>query len=435
MIDLGLKIRKNNGEDESNFIIEDVCLVSINEQTLLAEVIGKEDEFYNIFSPDLEDEVCILPQQEMLFDQLEDDISFLEKLEKLKEIYTNVPLSLKINTVEYNNIDLDKINIKEISREVKKTILGQDEVVDKVISTVMHNQKMYDSDLDDEEVRHTRQSLLIFGKTGTGKTEIVRQVANKFNIPYVIEDATKFTQEGYQARSTSDMLLDLLRATDGDQDLAERSILVIDEIDKKRAKGSENISTLAVQNSLLKIMDGGIISVELDAMTGETIDFDTSFLTVILSGAFVDMTKDNKKREIGFNSKEEVKETKKYTTDDFINYGMTPEFMGRITGIVKTNDLGYEDLKRILISSNISPLNLKKKYLDSLEVKYNFDEEFLDNIVKEALSKKTGARGLKSAVSDAFDNLDFNLDFEVLSGDIKEISFEKGKVRKRGAKK
>ena len=94
----------------------------------------------------------------------------------------------------------------------------------------------------------------------------------------------------------------------------------------------------------------------------------------------------------------------------------------------------YEDLKNIIVSSNISPLNLKKKYLDILEVKYNFDEDFLDMIVKEALAKKTGARGLKSAVSDVFDNLGFNLDFEVLAGDIKEINFEKGKVRKIGAK-
>ena len=114
---------------------------------------------------------------------------------------------------------------------------------------------------------------------------------------------------------------------------------------------------------------------------------------------------------------------------------MIPEFMGRITHIAKTNDLGYNDLKKILIESNISPINLKKKFFDSLNIKTDFDEEFLDRIVKNAIAKKTGARGLKSAVADAFDSLEFNLDFEALSGDLKEIKFEKGKVRKRGRNK
>ena len=436
MLDVGLKLRRD--DEEKVYVLEDICLIRIDDETLTAEVVGDDEKkVYRILSDEIKDgEECIMPQQEALLDTVEDvDKTILEKLDQLKDQVVGAKLDISFEESRGSAIDTESIDIKQISNEVKKSIVGQDHVVDKVISTVMHNQKMYDSELNDDEVRQNRQSLLIFGRTGTGKTEIVKQVANKFGIPYVIEDATKFTQEGYQARSTSDMLLDLVRAADGDVELAERSILVIDEIDKKRVGGDGTIATLAVQNSLLKLMDGGVISVETDPMTGDVIDFDTSFLTVILSGAFEDMTKGDTKREIGFNSKNNVKVEKKYSTDDFIKYGMTPEFIGRITNIVKTRDLSYEDLKNILVFSNISPLNLKKKYLDILEVKYNFDDEFLDMIVKEALHKKTGARGLKSAVSDVFDNLGFNLDFEVLSGDVKEINFEKGKVRKIGAKK
>lgn len=434
MLDLGFKLRK---KEKGKYIIDDVCFFRIDNEThTKAELVNTEKkEVYNILSVDYNDEICVIPGQERLLDAFEEELTIEEKLKELKKRFTGGEVHINLDSLEYN-INTNNIDIKKLSSEVKKVIIGQDEVVDKVLSTIVNNQRLYESDLDYDEIRQTKQSLLIFGKTGTGKTEIVKQIASKLDIPYVVEDATKFTQEGYQARSTSDMLLDLLRITDGNQDLAERGILYIDEIDKKRVKGNESISTTAVQNSLLKIMDGGIIPIEVDPMTGETIDFDTSFLTVILSGAFVEMEKENKRKEIGFNIQKDIKnEEDKYTTEDFINYGMTPEFMGRITSIIKTKDLGYNELKNILITSEISPLNLKKKYLDCLNVTYNFDDEFIDMIVNKAIAKKTGARGLKSAVSDVFDNLGFNLDFEVLAGDIKEIKFEKGKVRKIGARK
>ena len=440
MFDLGMKIRKT--DQPNRYKIESICMIDVNDNNKTAEIIGSEEkEEYPIVNDSLDEEVYIIPDQQRLFAIVDDNsLTISEKIEVLNETYEETVLELApTGEIKYSEdrvapVDIDNIDIKELSKEVKKSIIGQDKVVDKAISTIIHNQMLINTDLDNDEVRQQKQSMLIFGGTGTGKTEIVKQIAEKINIPYVIEDATKFTEEGYKSRDVSDMLSDLLRACDGDLDLAKRGILIIDEIDKKRASSTETVSTTAVQNSLLKIIEGDIIQINIDSFFEEPIDFDTSFLTVIMTGSFEGMLK-NEKRSIGFNSEENSTNNKKYTTEDFVKFGMIPEFMGRITSIAKTNDLEYNDLKKILVESDISPINLKKKFFDTLDVKTDFDEEFLDKIVSEAIAKKTGARGLKSAVADAFDNLEFNLDFEALSGDLEEIKFEKGKVRKKGGKK
>lgn len=431
MFDVGLKVIKDDKAD--NYRIDDVCFIYIDEENETAELLDKKErEIYPLFSRGYMEDVFIIPGQERLLDNVVDpNLSIHDKLNELKSKIKGADFSLNFNEVEDSIINIEDIDVKQISNNVKKAIIGQDNVVEKVISTIVSNQKLFESEAEDDEVRNARELMLIFGKTGTGKTEIIKQVASQINIPYVIEDATKFTDEAYKARNVSDMLLDLLRSVDGDIDLAERGILVIDEIDKKRSSSNDDASTVSVQNSLLKIMDGGIIQIEVDSRTGETIDFDTSFLTIILLGAFEGMLNKNERPTIGFNSESKANKITKVTTDDFVNYGMIPEFMGRISHVVKTNDLDYDALKNILIHSNLSPLNLKKKHLERLKVKYYFDDDFIDNIVRIALAKKTGARGLKSAVSDVFDSLDFNLDFEALSGDLNEIEFKKNRVRKK----
>ena len=428
MFDLGIKVRKEN----DNYVIDDVQIVYINEESLTAEfVFGDKKEIYPIMFTDDDAEEFVLPQQETIINSLvcEED-SITDKIDHIREMLVGKPIQFDIQKLKESETLIGEIDLKLLSKEIKESIIGQDKVVDKVISTIFHNQDLYESDLDDDEAMQGRQTMLIYGGTGTGKTEIVKQVAERTNIPYCIEDATKFTDEAYKARNVSEMLVDLLRAADDDIDLAERGILIIDEIDKKRTSGDESVSTTAVQNSLLKILDGSTIQIEYG---NETIDFDTSFLTIIMCGAFEGLRKKKKKNAIGFNVVNE-NTNERFTTDDFINYGMTHELMGRITSIAKTDDFDYDSLKKILLCSKISPLNLKKKYLELHDIEFNFDEEFLDKIVKDALEKKTGARGLKSAVSDVFDNLDFNLDFDILTEEIKEIKFEKGKVRKIGKK-
>ena len=444
MLDLGMKIKKT--DKENTYKLERICIINVNADETFAEIIGsKEKEEYPIIEDSLDQEVYIIPSQQSLLEIADDEsLSINERIEFLNEAFEGEDFEF-MSLTEYESssksesspeyepitIDIGNIDVKELSKEIKKSIIGQDEVVDKTIATIIHNQLLFETDLEDDEVRKQKQTMLIYGGTGTGKTEIVKQIAEKVNIPYVIEDATKFTDEAYKARNVSEMINDLLRVSNNDIDVAQRGILIIDEIDKKSASGDSHFSTTAVQNSLLKIMDGDVIPINTDSHFEEPIDFDTSYLTVILVGSFEGMMNNNRKNIIGFNTEEQTKE-KKYTTDDFVKFGMIPEFMGRVTNIAKTNDLGYNALRKILVESEISPLILKKKFLTTLDVKTDFDDEFIDKIVKEAEAKKTGARGLKTAVSDAFDNLGFNLDFEVLSGDLKEIKFEKGKVRKKG---
>lgn len=326
-----------------------------------------------------------------------------------------------------------KFDLKDISKKIKEAVINQDEVVDKTLSNIVYNQKLYYSNLSIQKARLLKKNMLIFGKTGTGKTEVIRQVVDNldYNIPYVIEDANSYTIDGYKGKDVVDMLRRLVVEASFDIEAAQHGILVIDEIDKKLPHGdSSDIASTGVQQALLKIIEGG----EFDLSTDKMPEFngmilDTSLISVILLGHFEGIYKENKKNVIGFSSVNE-KETVSYKPEDFVKLGMIPEFMGRINDIVKTNDVDVNMIKTIINKSAISPLNLEREFFEELGVKISFDDDFVTSLAERSLKKGTGARGIKSS----YDEMMGNLNFEVLSGDVEEISFENGKVRKRGTK-
>lgn len=326
-----------------------------------------------------------------------------------------------------------KFDLKDISKKIKEAVINQDEVVDKTLSNIVYNQKLYYSNLPIQKARLLKKNMLIFGKTGTGKTEVIRQVVDNldYNIPYVIEDANSYTIDGYKGKDVVDMLRRLVVEASFDIEAAQHGILVIDEIDKKLPHGdSSDIASTGVQQALLKIIEGG----EFDLSTDKMPEFngmilDTSLISVILLGHFEGIYKENKKNVIGFSSVNE-KEIVSYKPEDFVKLGMIPEFMGRINDIVKTNDVDVNMIKTIINKSAISPLNLEREFFEELGVKISFDDDFVTSLAERSLKKGTGARGIKSS----YDEMMGNLNFEVLSGDVEEISFENGKVRKRGTK-
>lgn len=294
---------------------------------------------------------------------------------------------------------------------------------------IIEDDKISYNEEKEEEKRNLKKSILIYGNTGTGKTEISKQIANLLNLPIQIEDATKYTAEGYQGSSVSEMLAHLYKKCNNDLKKAENSILVIDEIDKKKDnKTSYSSSTTDVLYSLLKIIEGEqfIFSVE----DKKLIEFDTSNLIVILSGRFdgVDKIKEDKTL-IGFNSsiKEKEQNIEVAKADDFVKLGIPGEFIGRNSCIVRTNDLSIEDLKKIITSSSLSALSLKKKFYEINNVLLTYDDDFITFLAEEAYKSNIGARGIKQVL----ENVIKDLEFEILSGDIKEIRLTRTGIIKK----
>ena len=237
-------------------------------------------------------------------------------------------------------------------------------------------------------------------------------------MPIHIEDMTKFTVSGYKGASVEDILVSLYKENNGDLEAAEHSILFLDEIDKKAKTESDNeVTSSGVLKSLLKIVEGDTIEVEINPTTGETISFDTSKLLVIAGGAFTDLYNqkaEEKKNTVGFGSEvssinKEIQYGTELTIKDFEKFGMPLEFMGRFKTIIRMNKLKLEDLVNILKTSNLSEM---KSYVDLLEskgIKLDIPEQLYEKIAELAYSYGTGARGLNIVVDNIFDNILYEL--------------------------
>ena len=302
------------------------------------------------------------------------------------------------------------ITLKELRKEVKDVIKGQDKAVDAVTRAIIVNQ----NSLNPKHKSH----ILITGPSGTGKTEMINIISKRLGIPYFKADATAYTKEGYVGKSVYSMLNGLITAADGNLEAAENGILIIDEIDKKLSSRSDDVSGIDVLNSMLKMMDRDIIEVDRGRGWDErSVMFDTSNLTIIFMGAFADLyssKEKEKKKSIGFGEPQESQEKQKIviTNEDLIKAGMPPEFLGRIPVITSTEELELEDLVEILHKSKGGAIEEEKEFFNDLGITIKFTNEYIKEIAKKAHQSKTGARNLRKLVreslSDAYD--------EVLSG-------------------
>lgn len=319
--------------------------------------------------------------------------------------------------------------LSELENNVNQTIIGQEDLVRAVCT------KVYEGIC----FPHIKSNILIVGKSGTGKTEIVKQIANNLNFPLTIEDATSYTQEGYVGASIIDMIYNIISAANGNIELAKRGIIFIDEIDKKANRDGmiSDISKGDVLKSLLKIMEGTIIQLEnpLYYINPEvekpTISFDTSSLIFIFGGAFEGLDKIKEKRlkvdsKIGFSSsssssteEENTIVTNNYskisfTKEDLIEYGMPAEFVGRIANIYETNELSEEDLVTILRQSKKSIFRQYENIFKASEIELEYPDNLFYKIAKRAKKYPTGARELNSQVSYIFERIMY----DVLNGKV-----------------
>lgn len=313
--------------------------------------------------------------------------------------------------------DINLLKPEEIKAFLDEYVIGQDEAK-KVLSVAVYNHYKRIMAEKDMGVELAKSNILMLGPTGCGKTLLAQSLAKVLNVPFAIADATALTEAGYVGEDVENILLKIIQAADGDIERAEYGIIYIDEIDKITRK-SENpsitrdVSGEGVQQALLKIIEGTVASVPPQGGRKhphqELIQIDTTNILFICGGAFDGLEKivdaRTEQGSMGFNAEiadknhQKISEAfQKAIPEDFIKFGLIPEFIGRVPVTVSLNELDEEAMIRILKEPKNALVKQYQKLFELDGVRLNFEEEALEAIAKKAIERKTGARGLRAIV-------------------------------------
>jgi len=318
------------------------------------------------------------------------------------------------------NKDGTKSTPQDIIKILNDYVIGQD-FAKKVLSVAVYNHyKRINSIIDNAKdgTELNKSNILLIGPTGCGKTLLAQTLARILDVPFTMADATSLTEAGYVGDDVENIISRLLQAADYNIEKAQKGIVYIDEIDKITRKSespsnTRDISGEGVQQGLLKIIEGTVASVSPQPgkrnPQQEYVQIDTKNILFICAGAFSGLEKiiaaRGKGASIGFGadvrSKDEKKQKNifnKVEPEDIIKFGLIPELVGRLPILAPLSDLTEEDLRKILVDPKNSITKQYQKLFSLDKVDLQFEEDALTEIARKAISRKTGARGLRAIV-------------------------------------
>jgi len=320
---------------------------------------------------------------------------------------------------------------REIKNTLDQYVIGQENAKRALAVAVYNHYKRVNAvgNAREDDVELDKSNILLIGPTGTGKTLLAQTLARILDVPFTIADATTLTEAGYVGEDVENILLKLIQAADFDIKKAETGIIYIDEVDKV-ARKSENpsitrdVSGEGVQQALLKILEGTVASVPPQGGRKhphqEFLSIDTTNILFICGGAFAGLDRIVERRvgknSIGFGAEdleqrrvEPAEMLQEVRPEDLVQFGLIPEFVGRMPIITAVHQLGREDLVQILVEPKNALTKQYERFFQYDNAELVFHEDALWAIADKALERETGARGLRSIIENALTDVMFEL--------------------------